>query len=87
MLNRRVRTLLAEGWTKIGTPPAREAKNTAAPEHFWKTQLEKMARRLRAKRIWKSKVANTPCSEYFWKMQLKKMARRLRAKHIWKSKP
>ena len=41
LLKRRVRTLLAEGWTKIGTPPAREAKNTAAPEHFWKTQLEK----------------------------------------------
>jgi len=36
---------------------SQKLQSTPAPEHFWKIQLEKMARRLRAKHICKSKVA------------------------------
>ena len=58
-LKRRARSPLTEGLTKIGTPPRREA-------HFAKhlmlgavleMQLGKLACRLGAKHIWKSKVA------------------------------
>ena len=61
-------------------------QNATVSEHFWKMQLPNMARRLRAKHIWKSKSSKHYGLGALFKMQLQTMARRQRAKHICKSK-